>query len=104
MDLLNFQDIPDFLIWGTCSRNLNRNLLKVGDRLRKMEGEQRKSEMGKRRARLEAKDGSFFGEEDALLPTLCKQFGPRNLWMFLCTVVSHLFTSFLVPTLSLTLS
>lgn len=38
IDLLIFQDIPDFLIWGTCSRNLNRNLLKAGDRHRKVEG------------------------------------------------------------------
>lgn len=30
IELLNFQDIPDVLIWGTCSRNLNRNLVEGG--------------------------------------------------------------------------
>lgn len=44
------------------------------------------------RARLEAKDGSFFGGEDALLPSLCKQVGPRNRWMLLCTVWFHTYS------------
>lgn len=47
---------------------------------------------GETEARLEARDGSFFGGEAALLPTLCKQVGPRKLWVLLCTVWFHTYS------------